>query len=55
MEQELEVSVDQAVSEELHSGEEIGHRSVEEEAAVSHITDCGMYALLVITVRRVLR
>lgn len=55
MEQELEVSVDQAVSEDAQSEEVIESKSAEEEEAVSHIADCGRLALFIITDRRIFR
>ena len=54
VEQELEVSVDQAVSEEIHSGEEKEHVDLQKEDAVSHIADCGMLAHCTIIIRCIL-
>lgn len=55
MEQELEISVDQAVSEDVQSEEVIESKSAEEEEAVSHIADCGRFALFIIMSRRIFR
>lgn len=55
VEQELEVSVDQAISEDTHNEEVVELKNVEEEEAVSHIADCGGFALFIITNRCIFR